>query len=214
MKRITAKAFTLVELLIVIALLGVIATIVIAAINPIEQANRSRDAGMKADASQLVSALQRYYTGFNNYPWTIVDVTNYADSDSILQFTDGEASNQIIGLCESDTTCATGGELVTANEMQIAFLTRKFITATSETDMLYVGKGSGASSSVFVCWVPKSNSARQNAIANNKVVDLSSAFTDGGSATPTYTDNCDSGPTNDLWSPDSGMPTCAECVPE
>ena len=38
-KRITG--FTLVELLIVIALLGVIALIVIAAINPIEQRNRA-----------------------------------------------------------------------------------------------------------------------------------------------------------------------------
>jgi prepilin-type N-terminal cleavage/methylation domain-containing protein len=60
LKRI--GGFTLVELLIVIAILAIIALIVIAAINPIEQANRARDTGMKADGSQLVSAIDRYFT--------------------------------------------------------------------------------------------------------------------------------------------------------
>jgi len=71
------------ELLIVIALLGVIATIVIAAINPIEQANRASDAGMKADASQLVSAIQRYYATHSTFPWNdggTIALTSTADA--------------------------------------------------------------------------------------------------------------------------------------
>lgn len=210
MKRITAnKGFTLVELLIVIALLGVIATIVIAAINPIEQANRATDSGNKADASNLVSALQRYYTGHNDYPWTIVDSTNYPSADTAFPFTN--AQDALIGIC-SATGCATGGELIEANELQSAFLSRKFVTANGSAGSIFVGKGAGASSSVFACWVPKSNSARQSAITAGKVVDLNSGLTGG---LPTYTTNCDAGPSAAGWDvTGTTIPSCAECVPE
>lgn len=55
--------FTLIELLIVIAVLGILATAVLVAINPIEQINRSRDAGRISSVSQLGQAMQTYYTG-------------------------------------------------------------------------------------------------------------------------------------------------------
>lgn len=210
MKQKSAQGFTLVELLIVIALLGVIATIVIAAINPIEQANRATDAGNKADASNLVSALQRYYTGHNNYPWSVQDPTTYPSADTLFAFVN--AQNSLVGLCAS-TGCASQGALIDANELQIAFLSRSFVKATSSAGSIFVGKGSGASSSVFACWVPKSNSARQAAITNKKVVDLSAGFTTAG--LPTYTTNCDTGPTAVGWTvAGTGTPTCAECVPE
>ena len=210
MKKVTAKGFTLVELLIVIALLGVIATIVIAAINPIEQANRATDSGNKADASNLVSALQRYYTGHSNYPWTITDPTNYPSADTAFTF--ANAQNTLVGIC-SATGCATGGELIVANELQSALLSRKFVTSTTSSGSIFVGKGGSASSTVFACWVPKSNSARQSAIANDKVVDLTAGFTSGG--LPTYTAGCDAGPSAAGWTvAGSAIPTCAECVPE
>lgn len=57
------KAFTLIELLIVIAVLGVLAAAVVAAINPVQKINKAKDSTVKSDMGQLVNALQAYFTG-------------------------------------------------------------------------------------------------------------------------------------------------------
>lgn len=61
--------FTMIELLIVIAVLGILAVAVLSAINPIEQINRGRDTGSRSDAEQLLSASDRFYATNGYYPW-------------------------------------------------------------------------------------------------------------------------------------------------
>lgn len=56
------RGFTLVELLIVIAILGVLTTAVLVAINPTEQFARGRDAGRLNAVDQLGHSIQSYYT--------------------------------------------------------------------------------------------------------------------------------------------------------
>lgn len=71
MKKITyslQKGFTLVELLIVIAVLGVLATVVIVAIDPVQQLARGRDAGTVSSMSQIANSVQTYYTAQAAYP--------------------------------------------------------------------------------------------------------------------------------------------------
>lgn len=206
MRKTIARGFTLVELLIVIALLGVIATIVIAAINPIEQANRASDAGMKADASQIVSAIQRYYTSHGQYPWEIVTPATYDSSDAEFPFV--TASDQNVGLCGA--TCATAGELITGNELQTGYTSKRFLSTTSGDGKIYVGKASGASSTVFACWVPKSSSNRQKLYAADGVLALT--FTGG---VPSSAGATCSTPTDTDWAAGAGAtPACVECVPE
>lgn len=65
-----SSGFTLVELLIVIAVLGVLAAVVLVAINPLEQLAKGRDAGRKSSVAQIGSALQGYYTTNSAYPAT------------------------------------------------------------------------------------------------------------------------------------------------
>lgn len=154
------SAFTLVELLIVIALLGVLAAAVLAAINPLEQANRARDSRMRSDASQLLAAIDRYYVAQDHFPW-VTDTSGYDDGDEFGFFT---ASNPLVGIC-ADADCANG-LLITNNELKTEFTDRDFISATEPLDMLYVGKGgtaTGVAQSVYACWVPRSRSERAKA---------------------------------------------------
>lgn len=221
MKKYLSKGFTLVELLIVIALLGIIATIVIAAINPIEQANRASDSGMKADASQMISAVQRYYATHNQYPWQAASCSvnggSFCDpaagADAAMTFL--TADDPSVGLCGASgaacKTTARQGELISSLELQTQFLSKSWIGATTVPTRLLVGKAAGASSAVYACWVPKANSNRQvliNSAASNsnKMVDTTAGFTSAGVPTAgTCTAVTDVG-----WTTGA----CSECVPE
>lgn len=58
--KTATKAFTLIELLIVIAILGVLAVVVLIAIDPGEQLAKTRDSGRKSMIVQLGGALKQY----------------------------------------------------------------------------------------------------------------------------------------------------------
>ena len=154
-----AKGFTLVELLIVIALIGVLAVAVLAAINPLEQLNRARDTGMESDASQLLAAIDRYYASQEEFPWVTVD--EVASNDVEYGFT--SAKTEGVGVCGAD--CDTPGLLLEQLELKSEFLNRGFITAedTETSNLLYIGKDEGASTSVYACWVPLSQAKRAQA---------------------------------------------------
>lgn len=70
------KAFTLIELLIVIAVLGILAAALITAINPVKRINQAKDSTIKSDIAQIANAMQTYLTargteGVAYYPSTI-----------------------------------------------------------------------------------------------------------------------------------------------
>lgn len=60
--------FTLVELLIVVAIIGILVTGVFVATNPIEQTNKARDGSALGKARELANACERYYAGTGVYP--------------------------------------------------------------------------------------------------------------------------------------------------
>lgn len=71
---ILKHGFTLVELLIVIAIIGILSASVVSVINPIQQQKKARDAVRRADLSKISTALEQYYADHNSYPTTVNDV--------------------------------------------------------------------------------------------------------------------------------------------
>lgn len=62
------KGFSLVELLVVIGLLGVIAAVSLALLNPDTYLKKSRDSRRKADLQQIRAALELYRSDYGHYP--------------------------------------------------------------------------------------------------------------------------------------------------
>lgn len=66
------KGFTLVELLIAIAIISILASSLIATIDPFEQIHKSTDTSLKTQSSEFSNAAVRYYTSHNSLPWSAV----------------------------------------------------------------------------------------------------------------------------------------------
>jgi prepilin-type N-terminal cleavage/methylation domain-containing protein len=61
MKRSWVGAFTLVELIIVMAIIAILAVALLAGINPITQMKRTRDSARKAELGQVQNAMEQYF---------------------------------------------------------------------------------------------------------------------------------------------------------
>ena len=62
------KGFTLVELLIVIAIISILVTMVLIALNPIRIINESKDSKARSELVQVKTSLQLYFNELNDYP--------------------------------------------------------------------------------------------------------------------------------------------------
>lgn len=157
-RKIVDSGFTLVELLVVVALIGILAVAVLSTINPIEQTNRARDAKYKNDAAEIVNATERYYTANLKYPWA----GSYAATDDFtLVWTDAASQAPEVGICDVTSGCPTAGRLITGQELKNEFAQRAaFDSNASITDKMYIARSGSSSGSTYVCFVPKSNTTR------------------------------------------------------
>ena len=196
MRLLKNKGFTLIELLVVITLIGVLAVAVLSALNPIEQINKGRDAGRRADAAQIMSAIDRYYASNELYPWNnSAAFSDYYDGVDLAYKATGEKAG--VGVCggltvmavnQSANGCTLDGVLISGWELKSQFGKRKaFRTGAIKEDVFYVVKEDD-DPSVAVCFIPSSAATRTN-WDKLKRVDLAAdpAITDCVAPAPTWT---------------------------
>ena len=169
--------FTMIELLIVIAILGILAVAVLSAIDPVEQINRGRDTGTRSDAEQLFSAIDRFYAFRGYYPWqTGSDDVAHVRIDSTgtgLPLGDSVTTSPLSVKSASfadTTTCNVFDKLgsgnaeltgcVGANEIKEAFQTR---VIDSESRSMFVYNEGGTGDSTYVCFIPQSGAFEEEA---------------------------------------------------
>ncbi|MBU1034036.1 type II secretion system GspH family protein [Patescibacteria group bacterium] len=166
-------AFTMIELLIVIAILGILAVAVLAAINPIEQINRGRDTGSRSDAEQLLSAIDRFYAYKGYYPWVSnpnndaalvfrgvsLDTSITVDGGSIDAWADDSVDTPCYVL-DKIANGNTAGTCVGTNEVK-----RSFVDKVIKTDYnhLYVFYSGDPGESLYVCFKPQSGAMQEEA---------------------------------------------------
>lgn len=135
------QGFTLVELLIVIALLGALAIGLIGALDPFEQLKKGTDTGVRNSVSEVQSAVVRYYALKGRMPWYDVNdstFTGWSPSAISLQNTSSlSVLNEITSTGELKSNFTT---------LQNAQLNKIMIT--------------GDSQNVIVCFRPESKSFR------------------------------------------------------
>lgn len=180
--------FTMIELLIVIAILGILAVAVLSAINPLEQIRRGRDTGSRSDAEQMINAVERYYASKGYMPWQT------AESDTTA-FT-WAASAPTADAQWVDTL----SKLVESDEIKSGFTARVMKTTANPIYLFY--DGTSTSNSVYACFVPQSKSMKQDSAIECQTRTDQADFT-AGSACP---NQCDSGTWN-------GTDNCHLCLP-
>lgn len=141
------KGFTMIELLIVIAVLGILAVAVLAAINPIEQINRGKDTGSRSDAEQLISGIERFYATKGYYPWQV----SATDTNSALSWGVMNSGNSAI---LNNLSTATG-------ELKYAFITR--ITKPDYNSIYLYNRGT-LGDSTYACFSPNSKAFDDEAV--------------------------------------------------
>lgn len=150
------KGFTMIELLIVIAVLGILAVAVLSAINPIEQINRGRDTSSKSDTEQLLSSIDRFNAMRGLWPWqdSTTDPAAVTWGPVTAIYPKGTTCSMLQNLASGVDPCPG------TDEIKAAFVNR--VTST-RSNALYIGYGGATGQSVYVCFNPQSGSFKKEA---------------------------------------------------
>jgi prepilin-type N-terminal cleavage/methylation domain-containing protein len=154
------SGFTMIELLIVISILGILATAVLSAINPIEQINRGRDTGSMSDAEQLISASDRYYAFNGTYPWQgLGEAAKNRNAKLSFQVLNNDTKATATGNGSQDDYPFVLEELLSSNELKASFISR----VANAANPLYIYNAGTRGSSTYVCFAPASEAFYRDA---------------------------------------------------
>ncbi|MBI3385737.1 prepilin-type N-terminal cleavage/methylation domain-containing protein [Candidatus Gottesmanbacteria bacterium] len=157
MKKISS-GFTLVELLIVIALLGALAIGLLATVDPFEQLKKGRDTSASNVVQEFLNANLRYYSTKGYLPW---------------------GTGTTFTAAQANTLGASITALINAGELKNRFMD---IAGTGNLAKILVT--STSVDSVAVCFQPESKSYQQNAntvYSSDAVAQTQGCTSQGGS---------------------------------
>ncbi|HEX8923564.1 MAG TPA: prepilin-type N-terminal cleavage/methylation domain-containing protein [Patescibacteria group bacterium] len=162
--RANSKGFTLVELLIVIALIAILSVAVLATINPIEQTNKARDAKFRNDTAEVLSAYERYYAAQNAYPWN-TNTSGVGTSVKVDAVVGLNGTDPGFGVYDKNVAAGFTGALIATSELKSSFQGKEpFASAqVPEIDMMYTYHSAAGNN--YVCYHPKANANRTGTIA-------------------------------------------------
>lgn len=119
------QGFTLVELLVVVAILAILAVAGMTMLNPVELMRKSQDSGAKATASQIVSAYERSMLEDTTVATTISDTTAYPTAQAQIDYlvtTAGELkSNVQDSTLYTDSVYSVYLEFDASDELSVCF---------------------------------------------------------------------------------------------
>lgn len=82
--KLMKKGFTLIELLVVIGIIGILAAVVLVAVNPARQFASARDTQRRADLYSLTNAIYQYATEHNGSLPDIIPDTRLGESPGLV----------------------------------------------------------------------------------------------------------------------------------
>lgn len=114
MKKLSA-GFTMIELLIVIGVLGILATGLLAAVDPFEQLKKARDTNNRQAAVSLQTAFIRYYATHGQLPWDLATLPDvdcapglFGASRAVGSFVSAAGMKDCVTLLENDGELKSG----------------------------------------------------------------------------------------------------------
>jgi len=166
------KGFTLIELIIVIAIIGVLAGMIMFALNPVLQLQKARDGQRKADLRQIQSALEIYRSDIGNYP--DVSTAQQVDSAAGLKNCPSSGTKTYFGNSNSPSCTRTYMQKIPTDPKNTGNYVYKYISTNDK-----------ATYSLFSCLENVNDPQRDtNSLGN---YENNSIYCDGGTTNWSYT---------------------------
>jgi len=146
--------FTLIELIIVIAIIGILAAALLSALKPAEQINRAKDSGLQVAAKAEFDAINRFYAQQGYYP----NCSAASGAAVCVDFAAGYATDHAnwvgAGGVGAPTANTPESRLETTGELKTAFLVG--VSAPASIVVSAAAGTAGPGNAMVVCFAPTS----------------------------------------------------------